>query len=118
MEIDIHETYNILVEWARGEGPKYYTNLSDDYRTRTGQWPDPRGSWNNPLGEISKRVASMNAPPLTVLVFINGTNEPGGLFWESASNIPARPSNNEKRHDKVWEMVKEVKLFNWPDDLK
>jgi len=52
---DIDEIYRILREWA-ATGPKYYGDLSRQYKMRTGEWFEPHGSWDEPLGELNRRL--------------------------------------------------------------
>ena len=82
---------------AAGKGPQPYLALSHAYQERTGDWFEPHGSWDKPLGKLNNRLAVARAPALSALVILKEENEPGGKFWGCAPNVPNRPSNEMDR---------------------
>jgi hypothetical protein len=117
MKPDINVVYGILISWASEATPRTYSDLSDDYRRKTGEWHKPHGSWDEPLGELNNILAKSNMPAISALVILKGKNEPGGNFWGSAPNVPARPKDEIERISKWSKIVKEVCSYPWPSTV-
>jgi len=117
MTPNLDDLYVVLRKWASGKGPQSYTDLSHKYQARTGDWFEPHGSWDKPLGELNNRLATIGAPALSALVILQGANEPGGGFWGCAPNVPRRPSNEIERLEEWNRIVAEVRAYPWPDIL-
>lgn len=117
MTPNLDDLYVILRNWATGKGPQTYTDLSRAYQARTGDWFEPHGSWDKPLGELNNRLARIGARALSALVILLGANEPGGGFWGCAPNVPGRPSNEMDRLKEWNRIVSEVRSYPWPDIL-
>lgn len=98
---DPDDLYAVLVKWARQSRRGTYAELSHDYAQRSGDSFPPRGSWDQPLGLVNRRLAATGAPALTGIVVRGDTDRPGGSFWGCASNVPARPRDEVER-DAVW----------------
>jgi hypothetical protein len=111
---DIDALYQVLREWAVSGNPKFYTDLSREYNKRTGDWFEPHGSWDIPLGELNKRLASIGAPALSALVILKEKKEPGGSFWGCASNVPPRPRNDIMRIAEWTRIVNAIYAYPWP----
>lgn len=106
--IDVHILFEILIEWAESGAPKTYTDLSNAYQEKTGEWHEPHGSWDAPLGRLNNRLAGKGAPAISSLVILKGANEPGGNFWGCAPNVPERPREEKERLaalNKIWTAV-------------
>jgi len=114
---DLDHLYAVLRGWAVGDGPHTYTDLSNAYLARTGEWFEPHGSWDEPLGELNNRLATVGAPALSALVILKGKNEPGGNFWGCAPNVPTRPSTVEARITEWNRIVTAVRIHAWPEAL-
>jgi len=114
MKPDIDHVYAVLCQWARVGKPQTYTQLSHDYHARTGNWFEPHGSWDVPLGELNNLLASFGAPALSALVILQEANEPGAGFWGCASNVPQRPRNDIQRLTEWHAIIQAVIGFNWP----
>ncbi|AZL85290.1 MULTISPECIES: hypothetical protein [Aliivibrio] len=113
MTVDINIIYSILVSWNK---PKTYSDLTQDYKCRTGEWYSPQ-SWNEVLSQLNKILAEADAPPLSALVVSQSTNEPGALFWASASNVPPKHNNPLKR-TLMWQgILNQVVTYQWPNKL-
>ena len=117
MTPNLDDLYFILRNWAAGKGPQTYGDLSHAYQARTGDWFEPHGSWDRPLGELNNRLAAIGAPALSALVILQGANEPGGGFWGCAPNVPRRPSNEIARLEEWNRIVTEVRAYHWPEIL-
>lgn len=116
MKPDIAHVYAVLRQWATvGKGrPQTYTQLSHDYQARTGEWFEPHGSWDAPLGELNQLLASAGAPALSALVVLQETKEPGEGFWGCASNVPSRPKKDIDRLTEWSRIVSAILNFKWP----
>lgn len=114
MKPDIDNIYAVLRQWAVAGKPQTYTQLSHDYLARTGEWYEPHGSWDAPLGELNTHLASVGAPALSALVVLHETKEPGDGFWGCASNVPPRPRKDIDRLAEWSRIVKAVICFSWP----
>lgn len=114
---DLDHLYPILREWALAGRPQYYSDLSAAYHERTGEWFEPHGSWDIPLGALNNRLAAAGAPPLSALVMLRETSEPGGGFWGSAPNVPQRPRSETARAVAWSRMVTAVIEYPWPERL-
>ena len=119
MKPDVGHLYEVLRQWATvGKGaPQTYTQLSQDYKARTGEWFEPHGSWDAPLGELNQLLASIGAPALSALVVLQETREPGDGFWGCASNVPSRPKKNIDRLAEWSGIVSKIVDFEWPTTL-
>ncbi|CAQ81885.1 hypothetical protein VSAL_p840_26 (plasmid) [Aliivibrio salmonicida LFI1238] len=113
MNADIYIIYDILVSW---DNPKTYSDLTNDYKNKSGEWHSPQ-SWAAPLGLLNQVLADAGAPALSALVVSQTTNEPGLHFWSSASNVPEKHNNPLKRH-LIWQgILKQVFVYPWPSQL-
>lgn len=117
MKPDIDHVYAVLRQWAAAKKPQTYGDLSREYHARTGEWFEPHGSWDVPLGDLNKRLASAGMPALSALVILQDANEPGGGFWGCASNVPHRPKNDIQRITEWDRIVKKVIAQTWPPVL-
>lgn len=95
-----------------------YTELSWQYKARTGDWFEPHGSWDAPLGALNQRLDGIRAPALSALVVLNKEPpEPGGGFWGCAPNVPPRPKSDMQRLVTWQAIVKAVYAYRWPSSL-
>lgn len=117
MKPNLDDLYAVLCQWAAEGKPQTYGDLSRAYHARTGNWFEPHGSWDRPLGELNHRLYRMGAPALSALVILQGANEPGGNFWGCAPNVPNRPSNDIDRMEEWTRIVSEVCTYRWPEVL-
>lgn len=110
--------YAILAEVARNQGQLTYTDLSRRYYGATGDWLEPHGSWDVPLGQLNQMLHDVKWPALSAVVVLQaqggGCGEVGGGFWESSPNVPARPANNWNRIELYVEILAEVHATPWP----
>ena len=114
----LDDIYAILRGWAIAKTIDTYTSLSHAYKARTGDWFEPHGTWDAPLGELNRRLQSrIHAPALSALVVLKSGGEPGGLFWGCAPNVPARPSTDIQRLAEWSKIVATVHAFPWPRAL-
>lgn len=119
MKPDVGHVYAVLRKWvvAGNARPQTYSQLSHDYGALTGEWFEPHGSWDAPLGELNNLLASIGAPALSALVILNDTKEPGDGFWGCAPNVPPRPKREIDRLT-VWSgIVGDIGKFNWTASL-
>lgn len=114
MKPDVGHLYAVLRQWAAAKKPQTYTQLSHDYHAKAGEWFEPHGSWDAPLGELNNLLATVGAPALSALVIRQETSEPGDGFWGCASNVPPRPKKDIDRLAEWSRIVKDVIAFNWP----
>ena len=117
MKPDVGNVYVVLRQWAAAGKPQTYKQLSLDYHTRTGEWFEPHGSWEAPLGELNNLLALAGAPALSALVVLQDTKEPGDGFWGCASNVPSRPKKDIDRLAEWSRIVSDVIKFQWPATL-
>ena len=117
MDVNLADMYVILAAAARNGGQLTYTQLSQKYFDRTGDWHEPHGSWDLPLGELNRDLHVLRWPPLSAVVVLKETQEPGGLFWESSSNIPSRPSNDIAQIAAYSQILGQVHAAHWTDEL-
>jgi hypothetical protein len=117
MSPDIDDLYAVLAKWASARTIDTYAGLSKAYEARTGEWFEPHGSWDQPLGELNRRLAEAGAPALTALVVLQKTGEPGRNFWGCASNVPSQPADDASR-SAIWgRIVEEVFARHWSRHL-
>lgn len=114
MKPDIDHVYAVLRQWGSAGKPQSHSQLSHDYHSRTGIWFEPHGSWDVPLGELNKHLASVGAPALSALVILQEANEPGSGFWGCAPNVPHRPRNDIQRLTEWNRIVQEIFTYKWP----
>jgi hypothetical protein len=115
---DLDDIYFVLRGWALAKQYKTYTDLSQQYRVRTGDWFEPHLSWDRPLGALNDRLyAATRAPALSALVVLKATGEPGGAFWECAPNVPPRPPTDVERLAEWARIVAGVHAYDWPSML-
>jgi hypothetical protein len=69
------------------------------------------------LGELNKLLASVGAPALSALVFLQETKEPGDGFWDCAPNVPHRPKKDIDRLTEWSHIVTAIGNYNWPTKL-
>jgi hypothetical protein len=125
MPIDIATLYDILRDVAvRRQQPFHYSDLSNEYQRRTGEWHEPHGTWDEPLGQINLLAYRHNPrlPPLSAVVTLKpevpgDQSEPGGLFWGSSPGVPAKPRNRDDRLLRWADILREVHEANWPPTL-
>ena len=117
MKPDVGHVYAVLRQWAVAGRPQTYKQLSLAYHARTGEWFEPHGNWEAPLGELNSLLASAGAPALSALVVLQDKNEPGDGFWGCASNVPSRPKKDIDRLAEWSRIVSDVIKFPWPATL-
>jgi hypothetical protein len=115
--MDYQTLYSILSDVARRGGQITYTELSEAYAAKSGEWIEPHGGWDDPLGELNRALQSAGHGPLSAVVVLKETREPGGKFWESSSNVPRRPANGMARSVEYGRILGEVHASQWPDSL-
>jgi hypothetical protein len=113
LSIDADVVFAILTVWASDKTPKTYTDLSHVYHKKTGEWHEPHGSWDAPLGVLNNRLAAEGAPAISALVILKGANEPGGNFWGCAPNVPEKPKDEMARLAKWNEILEAVFCYDW-----
>ena len=114
---DLDAIYSALRVSALAAETRTYTQLSQDYQALTGVWFEPHGSWDAALGELNRRLHAAGAPALLALVVLKASNEPGGVFWGSAPNVPPRPKSDLARVAEWSRIVKTVHAHAWPAAL-
>jgi hypothetical protein len=117
MDIDLEVLYSILAEVARNQGQITYGQLSQRYLDLTQDWHEPHGSWDAPLGQLNQLLDTIRWPPLSAVVVLQDIREPGGRFWESCPNIPARPSNDIERIALYGRLLGDVHSARWPETI-
>ena len=107
--------YSVLREWAVQRKVDSYTALSQAYQARTGDWFEPHGSWDDPLGELNRHLHhATGAPALSALVVLKNSGEPGAKFWACSPNVPARPNTELLRLTEWSRIVAAVHAYTWP----
>jgi hypothetical protein len=91
--------------------------LSQRYHEETGDWHEPHGSWDVPLGEVNVALHAANLPPLSAVVVLQETREPGGRFWGSSPNVPNRPADEVARIAVYGQLLGQVHAANWPAEM-
>jgi len=117
---NLDDLYVVLRAWAVAKPGQIntYTELSKQYQTRTGDWFEPHGSWDQPLGALNKQLHGIGAPALSALVVLNkDPPEPGGGFWGCAPNVPPRPKADIQRLADWSRIVAAVHGYAWPAAL-
>lgn len=113
--------YVVLRAWAVAKPGQIhpYSELSRQYHARTGDWFEPHGSWDAPLGALNQRLHEVaNAPALSAVVVLKkDPPEPGGGFWGSAANVPPRPKSDTQRLVTWSKVVAMVFAYAWPPAL-
>lgn len=109
--------YSILTDTAKMEIQITYGELSQKYFDREQEWHDPHGSWDEPLGELNRLLHDAGLPPLSSVVVMQETKEPGGGFWESSPNVPRRPAQEIARIAAYSRLLKTVYAATWPDTV-
>jgi hypothetical protein len=118
MSPNLDDLYVVLRDWAIHGQAKTYTELSHAYKARTGDWFEPHGSWDEPLGELNQRLHGvLQAPALSAVVVKANTREPGGLFWNCAPNVPPRPARKIDRVAEYARILRDVLAYSWPNGL-
>jgi hypothetical protein len=119
MAIDLEHLYSILASVARQEGASLgqitYSDLSQAYLDRTGEWHEPHGSWDQPLGDLNLMLHALRWPPLSAVVVLKDGGEPGGLFWESCPSIPPRHPDEVTRIAMYSRILERVLGAPWPE---
>ena len=115
--MDFQALYAILAAVARRRGQITYTELSEAYGGATGDWIEPHGGWDDPLGDLNQRLTAAGRPAMSAVVVLNDTREPGGGFWESCASVPRRPSNNLNRIAEYGRILGGVHDADWPETL-
>lgn len=114
---DNQAVYEVLVSWAKAGEAGTYERLSYDYERVKGVRFHWFGTWDDPLGAINNIVARWKAPPISALVVLKGSNEPGRGFWACADNVPKRPRSTMKRIEVTIELQHAVHAYDWPATL-
>jgi hypothetical protein len=118
---NLDDIYVLLRSWAVARPGQIhpYSYLSQEYQARTGDWFEPHGTWDGPLGRLNNRLhATIKAPALSALVVLKkDPPEPGGGFWGSAPGVPARPRTDIERLAAWSRIVAEVHAYPWPNSL-
>ncbi len=113
--------YAVLAAVARDETLLTYGDLSTRYHDETGDWHEPHGSWDAPLGELNQMLHAIDWPPLSAVVVLQarggGFGEPGGGFWESSANMPARPADADARTAQWGHLLRNMYEAEWPDAM-
>ncbi|MBI9047248.1 MAG: hypothetical protein JEZ06_22365 [Anaerolineaceae bacterium] len=117
MQPSIDIVYKILKVWAKQETPKSYSDLSDAYQIKTGEWHKPHGSWDRPLGQLNNVLANAGAPAISALVILKIANEPGGNFWGCAPNVPERPKDTIARLSEWKKILDDIFAYKWPESI-
>lgn len=117
MKPDVGHVYAVLRQWAMAGKPQTYKQLSLDYHSRTGDWLEPHGTWEAPLGELNSLLVSVGAPALSALVVLQETREPGDGFWGCAANVPSRPKKDIDRLAEWTRIFTAVIKYRWPVTL-
>lgn len=117
MEPRIDDIYKILREWAIERTPRSYSDLSNVYHKRTGDWLEPHGSWDKPLGVLNNRLAQIDAPAISAIVILQEKNEPGGNFWGCSPNVPKTPKDEMSRLSEWNRIINDVCSYEWPELL-
>lgn len=116
-DMDLQSLYTLLVEVARNRRQITYGELSQRYHEQMGDWYEPHGSWDEPLGDVNIALHAAGLPPLSAVVVLQDTREPGGRFWGSSPNVPDRPSDQMARIAAYGELLGQVHDVNWPVTL-
>jgi hypothetical protein len=115
---EVDDVYAILRRWAVAKKIHTYTDLSVEYQARTGDWFEPHGSWDAPLGDLNQHLYdALEAPAISALVVLKAEREPGGNFWGCAPNVPSRPPTDIARLAEWARIVKDVHAYKWPAAL-
>jgi len=116
---NLDDLYVVLRSWAVAKPGQMhpYSELSRQYKTRTGDWFEPHGSWDAPLGALNQRLDAVGAPALSALVILNEAKEPGAGFWGSAASVPHRPKSEIARLTEWTRIVSAVHTYPWPTAL-
>jgi len=116
---NLDDLYVVLRGWAVAKPGQIhpYSELSRQYQARTGDWFEPHGSWDAPLGALNNRLHAVGAPALSALVVLKETRIPGDDFWGSAPNVPARPKGEIERLAEWSKIVAKVHGYAWPNAL-
>jgi hypothetical protein len=112
MELEV--LYTILADIARTQNIITYGQLSQEYCDRTGEWHEPHGTWDEPLGELNRLVYRFGWPAISSVVVLQDSHEPGGKYWGSSPNVPARPSNQVARIALYGQLLSAVHAAPWP----
>jgi len=115
--MDLQSLYAILVEVARNRSQITYGELSQRYNEQMGDWHEPHGSWDEPLGDVNIALHAVGLPPLSAVVVLQDTGEPGGRFWGSSRNVPDRPGDQLARIAIYSQILGHVHDVNWPATL-
>ena len=115
--MDLETLYAILVGSARHQTQITYSELSEAYFKRTEDWHEPHGSWDDPLGELNHMLHGNGWPPLSAVVVLGETKQPGGGFWASCPNIPARPRDELARIATYGQILAGVHAAKWPERM-
>jgi hypothetical protein len=119
--MDFDAIYMILAAIARNGILLTYGGLSTRYYETTGDWHEPHGSWDEPLGQLNQMLHSAGWPALSAVVVLQSKvaefGEPGGGFWESSPNIPARPTNADRRTAQWGQLLNMVYEADWPNTI-
>ena len=115
MNLDI--LYQILAVVATNRSQITYSKLSQLYSDRTQEWHEPHGSWDEPLGELNRTLHETGWPPLSAVVVLKESGEPGGLFWGSSPNVPERSVDGIERIAAYSQILGTVHDSAWPEEI-
>jgi hypothetical protein len=96
--VDYDALYEIRAAVSRRRQQITYMGLSQAYHASTGEWHEPHGGWDDALGELNRRLFGAGHHPLSAVVILKGTLQPGGRFWESSPNVPRRPKQRRSEN--------------------
>ena len=118
MTPSLDDLYQVLRTWALSQKIDTYLSLSNEYKQLTGDWFEPYGSWDVPLGALNQRLHVVGAPAISALVVKKDTMEPGWAFWGCAPNVLPCPMSDIERLAEWSKIVKLVHAFAWPGALR
>ena len=114
---ELNLLYSILRDAARGRRQVTYVDLAHQYNLHSGTSHGPRGVWDEPLGDLNRQLAETDQPPLSGVVVLKSTGEPGQDFWGSCGRVPSRPSDPVQRQSLYARILEEVFAHPWPETL-
>ncbi len=109
--------YEILRQVASQRRQIAYSDLATEYNRRMGTNFGAHGVWDDPLGDLNRRLEAGGHPPLSAVVVFKGRPEPGGGFWGSCSRTSPRPNRPTERLEAYARILGEVHAHRWPATL-
>ena len=119
--IDLKVLYGILRGVAMSKGIISYDDLSRFYHETTGDWLEPKGTWEGPLAEVNGQAKAARLPPISALVTSRpkegeSFGPPTSGFWDSPG-VPPRPVKGDYRLMVWMGFVNLAYLAAWPETL-